>query len=85
VAVAVRRLSEILEEHAIPLDFDVLSLDIEGEDVAVFNDLIESGYRPRWVIIEMSEKQVNQFTPLVSDHYAVIGMTEPNLILKLDH
>ena len=84
VPVIVRRLSEILEEHAIPLNFDVLSLDIEGEDIPVFNDLIKSGYHPRWVIIEMSERQLDQFTPLVTHHYNVIGRTEPNLILSLD-
>ncbi len=84
IAVRVRRLGEILKEHAIPLDFDVLSLDIEGEDVPVFNDLIELGYRPRWVIIEMSEQQRGLFTQLVRDNYTVIGMTAPNLILSLD-
>lgn len=55
VEVEVRRLGEILDAHAIPLDFDVLSLDIEGEDQRVLNDLIRStGYRPRWIIIEAS-------------------------------
>ena len=46
VPVTVRRLSQILEEHAIPLNFDVLSLDIEGEDIPVFNDLIEFWISP---------------------------------------
>ncbi len=51
----VRRLHQLLEARGIPRDFDLLSLDIEGEDVRVLNDLIGgSAYRPRWVIIEAS-------------------------------
>ena len=40
VEVEVRRLHDILDEHDIPLVFDLLSLDIEGEDFKVLNDLI---------------------------------------------
>jgi FkbM family methyltransferase len=89
LAVSVRRLGEILTEQAIPRDFDLLSLDIEGEDVAVFNDLIESGYRPQWVIIEASYNFQTRsledvpFSPLVRDHYMLVAQTEPNLILCL--
>jgi FkbM family methyltransferase len=55
IDVTVDRLSEILKAYDIPLDFDLLSLDIEGEDVKVFNELVQpAGYRPRWVIIEAS-------------------------------
>jgi FkbM family methyltransferase len=95
VDVTVRRLSEILQEYIIPFDFDLLSLDIEGEDIAVFNDLVESGYRPRWVIIEVSFSSAilgatrtlhdAPFSPQVRDCYALIAQTEPNLILKLRH
>jgi FkbM family methyltransferase len=93
VAVPVRRLSEILQEHMIPLDFDLLSLDIEGEDVAVFNELVGSGYRPRWVIIEVSYSSATldatrtlrdaPFSSLVWDHYTLVAQTEPNLILNI--
>ena len=55
VEVEVQRLDNILTKRMIPFDFDVLSLDIEGLDVDVLNDLVDnSDYRPLIVIIEAS-------------------------------
>jgi FkbM family methyltransferase len=88
IEVPVRRLSEILAERSIPLDFDVLSLDVEGEDIKVMNDLIEnSSFRPRWVIIEASFNfQTKSLTDLpflqsVVDEYQIFGQTPANLLL----
>ncbi|MEY4247229.1 MAG: hypothetical protein RIS69_776, partial [Actinomycetota bacterium] len=53
ITVTKRRLHKILDEHNIPQNFAVLSLDIEGVDFEVLNDLINSSlYRPDWIIIE---------------------------------
>ncbi len=61
VSVPLRRLGSILRENTIPADFDVLSLDIEGEDFNVFNDLIgNTTYRPAYVIIEHLQSLRNQ-------------------------
>jgi FkbM family methyltransferase len=86
--VEVRRLGEILDAHAIPPDFDVLSLDIEGEDLRVLNDLILSTrYRPRWIIIEASfEFKVKTLSDLdlceeVKGVYSILGQTSANLLL----
>jgi FkbM family methyltransferase len=55
VTVDVFRIGRILNEQHIPFDFDVLSLDIEGFDTMVMNDMIENTpYRPGIVIIESS-------------------------------
>jgi FkbM family methyltransferase len=89
ITVAVERLSEILKAYAIPRDFDLLSLDIEGEDVKVFNELVQpAGYRPRWVIIEASYNFQTRslddlpFSPLVKDEYTIVSQTSANLMLK---
>ena len=89
VTVAVKRLAPQLQLHGIPQDFDLLSLDIEGEDMKVLNDLIGEGvYRPRWVIIEASYnfaakalKDVGA-SEAVQVSYAIAGQTTANLILK---
>jgi len=90
VEVQVRRLSNILNEFAVPVDFDVLSLDIEGLDVPVLNDLIDnSRYRPAIVIIEASYNFSTQTlsdvlaSQAVDDAYEIIGQTDANLILGL--
>ncbi len=92
VEVEVRRLSDILREHAIPEVFDLLSLDIEGEDIKVLNDLIDtSAYRPAWVIIEASDdfrvRTLNDapFSPTVRANYVVRAATSANLILCRRH
>jgi FkbM family methyltransferase len=92
VAVPVRRLGEILAEHSIPLDFDVLSLDIEGEDIKVLNDLIDnSSFRPCLVIVEASyDFKIKSLTDLpfaksVVDQYEMFGQTTANLLLRRRH
>ena len=88
IEVPVRRLGDILAEHSVPPDFDVLSLDIEGEDIKVMNDLIDnSPYRPRWVIIEASYDFKTKsladlpLAPSVREAYEMFDQTKANLLL----
>jgi FkbM family methyltransferase len=88
IAVTVRRLGSILDEHAIPRDFDILSLDIEGFDVVVLNDLIStSDYRPGLIIIETSMNFAHnslEDIPVceqVRKDYHLAYQTAPNMIL----
>ena len=88
IEVPVRRLGDILDEHSVAPDFDVLSLDIEGEDIKVMNDLIDnSPYRPRWVIIEASYDFKTKsladlpLAPSVREAYEMFGQTKANLLL----
>ncbi len=89
VAVEVRRLGESLQALRIPADFDLISIDIEGEDIKVLNDLVGNfDYRPRWVIIEASHDfTVKALTDLplseaVRQSYTLVGQTVANLILQ---
>lgn len=89
VSVAVRRLGTLLDRHAIPHAFDLLSLDIEGHDVRVLNDLIDhTPYRPAWVIIEgpkggfESRLDVIGCSPAVIAAYRVVATTTGNLIME---
>jgi FkbM family methyltransferase len=89
IEVSVRRLSPILEHHGIPADFDLLSLDTEGEDAKILSDVYASGYRPRWVIIEAYEaskvKSLAELplNPEVIESYAIVAQTYANLVLRL--
>ena len=88
IEVDVRRLVDVLDEHAVPHTFDLLSLDIEGEDIKVFNDLVDhSAYRPEWVIIEASfdfkvkTLEDAPFSAAVCAEYRIAMATSANLIL----
>jgi FkbM family methyltransferase len=88
VEVQARRLGDILDEQKVPLNFDLLSLDIEGMDLPVLNDLIaKTKYRPRWIFLEASydfrTKSLGELDllPSIQDQYEIVGQTVPNLLL----
>ncbi len=90
ITVPVRRLGPLLRDRGIPQDFGLLSVDIEGEDIRVLNDLIVAfDYRPRWVVIEASldfsttSLDDLPFAEEVKSLYALVGQTSANLILEL--
>jgi FkbM family methyltransferase len=89
IAVPVRRLGKLLEMENVPLDFGLLSIDIEGEDIKVLNDLIlTSLHRPRYIIIEASYEFATKslddlpISAEVSALYEIIGQTRANLLLR---
>ena len=89
IEVHVRRLEPILIEQKVPLDFGLLSIDLEGEDVKVLNDLIGGGrYAPQWVLIEASHDfTVNALEqlpviPQILELYRIVGQTRANLVLE---
>jgi FkbM family methyltransferase len=89
LTVPVRRLGALLDRHAIPHGFDLLSLDIEGHDVRVLNDLIDTTpYRPAWIILEgpvggfEHRLDVIGCSPAVIANYRVVATTTANLIME---
>lgn len=89
VIVPVRRLGPLLNERGVPEKFGLLSIDIEGEDIKVLNDLIATtAYRPKWVLIEASydfqTKALRDlpFAPEVISAYRLVDQTASNLLLE---
>jgi hypothetical protein len=89
ITVTKRRLHKILDQHGIPQNFAVLSLDIEGVDFEVLNDLINnSNYRPDWIIIEWGHTifdatmEDHRLTDAVRTEYEIVGNTFSNIFLK---
>ncbi len=88
VKVTVERLPTLLAAHEIPRDFDMLSIDAEGEDVKILNDTVAGGWMPRWVIIEASDDfRVRSLRdlpllPAVVERYKIVVQTKANLILR---
>lgn len=89
VEVEVRRLVDILTEHRIPRDFDLLSLDIEGMDAPVLNDLIQnSDFRPKLIVVELQhDGQTEDLTASGLSHrvgsiYELVARTAANLVLR---
>ena len=89
ITVTKRRLPNILEDHNVPEIFGVLSLDIEGVEFEVINDLLDnSNYRPQWMIIEWGEKLYEatlndeRLTEKIRHEYSIVGGTEANIFLQ---
>jgi hypothetical protein len=55
VGVMLNKLDDLLQQTHIPKNFDLLSIDVDGEDLAIWNGL--SHYVPRVVIIEVDSCQ----------------------------
>jgi len=90
--VTVHRLDTLLDRHHIPVDLDILSLDIEGEDVRALNRLIDgSNYRPRLIVIEIGDRldpsdlAAIGLSSGVLRHYDYFAHCGPNLFLKRGH
>lgn len=89
ITVRTRRLATVLDENAVPQDFGVLSIDIEGLDIEVMNDLIAgSAYRPQWIILEwgpgLFEATLDdeRVCAEVRENYRIVGATMSNLIMR---
>lgn len=88
VTVQVERLPEILRREGVPERFGLLSIDIEGEDIKVLNDLIvNSPYRPDWILFEsgIPGDYVPGMLPLharFDTEYVWAGKTYVNLLFR---
>jgi len=89
ITVTKRRLPNILKDENVPEVFGVLSLDIEGVEFEVINDLLDnSNYRPQWIIIEWGEKLYeatlsdDRLTEKIRQEYSIVGGTAANIFLQ---
>jgi FkbM family methyltransferase len=56
-----RTLTSLLDDVNAPLDFDLLSLDVEGNEISVLQGLDFARYKPRWILVEVHSNQVEDF------------------------
>ena len=88
VEVKVELLSRILGQNGIPHDFDLLSIDAEGEDINILNEVVQAGYVPTYIVIEASnDYRTKSLIDLpiaapVLERYAIVEQTRANLILR---
>jgi Methyltransferase FkbM domain len=61
-------LDTILEKHPVPLDFDLLSIDVDGNDYHIWKAVQK--FRPRLVLIE--------FNPTSSNRFDYVQPADPN-------
>ena len=53
--VEVRTLDEILSSHSVPTGFDVLVVDVEGFEAAVFDGFGLSRWMPKMIVVELAD------------------------------
>jgi FkbM family methyltransferase len=66
-------------------DIDLLSIDTEGMDYFILNELYNNGVTPKFIIFEWNGKQdvYNKCIELLSNRYELISSQVINLIFKL--
>jgi FkbM family methyltransferase len=88
ITVEVKPLHAVLTENLIPHEFDLLSIDAEGEDIRILNDTIANGFCPRWVIMEavhtetLPSLKTLGLSEAVQSRYEIIDSTIANIILQ---
>lgn len=51
-----KNICDIFIAHSVPQDFDVFNLDIDSYDLYIMEAVLQGGYRPKIVTIEINEK-----------------------------
>jgi FkbM family methyltransferase len=87
--VVTKTLTQIFEEHSIPKEIDLLSIDVEGYDLNVLKSLDFEKYKPILILIEMhdfniKDYQTHKIVEFLSDKgYDLIGFITMNGYFKL--
>jgi len=56
-----RTLTSLLDEVNAPLAFDLLSLDVEGNELAVLQGLDLQRYKPKWILVETRGPEIAEY------------------------
>jgi FkbM family methyltransferase len=56
-----RTLTSLLDDVQAPINFDLLSLDVEGNELAVLQGLDFKRYRPRWILVEARSSEIEDY------------------------
>jgi FkbM family methyltransferase len=81
IKVQVRPIAYVLSEKKIPLDFDYLTIDAEGFDWVILNDMFNnSPYRPSYIVHEISLKSIPDWKAMMDKNgYNFVAQTQGNL------
>ncbi|HYE57693.1 MAG TPA: FkbM family methyltransferase [Rhodothermales bacterium] len=83
VAVRTEPLARLLDEHAVPKDFALLSVDAEGHDLQVLRGLDLTRYRPHLIITEHDPTTDTEKHALLEQHgYRPAESTQLNTIWR---
>ena len=76
-------LCEVLKEHNVPRKFDLLTIDVEGEELAVLNSLNFNAYTPQLIAVEMHDFNIslasenNVYKLLIERGYSMVSYFLP--------
>lgn len=81
-------LQSILERNQVPRDFDLLSVDVEGEDLGVLRSLDLVQFRPRLIVVEIhgfdlaAPARSDLYRHLAAQQYELIGYSRPSAFFQ---
>lgn len=68
VVVPMRTLETVLGRNHVPLDFELLVVDVEGAEEPIIDGLLASRWRPRVIIVELVDRHAD-----FADHAEIVG------------
>ena len=75
-----RTLTSLLDEVSAPRQFDLLSLDVEGNELSVLKGLDFRRYRPRWILVEVRSDDVVNY--IVGQGYHLVEELSDNGVYR---
>jgi FkbM family methyltransferase len=79
-AAVARTLTSLLDEVSAPVQFDLLSLDVEGNELCVLRGLDFSRYQPRWILVEVRSGDVTDY--LLAQGYRLAEVLSDNGVYR---
>ena len=77
IVVPMRTLETVLGRNDVPLDFELLVVDVEGAEEPIIDGLLASRWRPRVIIVELVDRHADfaDHAEIVRSHAAVRART----------
>lgn len=77
--ITAENINQLFDENNVPSEFDLLSIDIDGNDFWVWKALDDSKYKPRVVVIEYNCNIPNQLDSIAVKYSPEIDTTKPSI------
>ena len=77
--ITAENINELFGKYNVPKEFDLLSIDLDGNDYWIWKALDETKFKARVVIVEFNANIPNQLEPLAVKYSPELDTTDPSI------
>jgi hypothetical protein len=77
--ITAENINELFSKHNVPKEFDLLSVDLDGNDYWIWKALDETKFKARVVIVEFNCNMPNQLEPIAVKYSPELDTTDPSI------